>query len=94
MLNDTPNEIANATTSADEPGSGDNNAPAEAPMKDNVSNDLETVVADTAAKDQDERRERFRALQVRAVSRLFANNTPCMVASTLASGARTTFRKY
>lgn len=69
-------------------------APAEIPEEDNVSNDKEIVNADTAVKDQAQRRERFRALQVRAVSRLFPVNTPFMVASILASSARTIFRKY
>ena len=68
--------------------------PAEVPEEANLSNDKEIVNADTAVKDQEERRERFRALQVRAVSRLFPVNTSSMVASTLASSARTIFRKY
>jgi hypothetical protein len=64
-LEDTPNETATAPTTLVEPESEDHSASAE--VLDNGSNGGSTNT-DAAGKDQEDRRQRFKALQARAVS--------------------------
>lgn len=71
---DTQNEPATVTAS-DEPRNEGITTSTEAPEKDNVSNENELSKLVTAEGDQEERRERFRALQIRAVSKTSINES-------------------
>lgn len=88
---DALNETATATPSADDSRTEENTTSTEAPEKDSLSDKNETVNSDTAVKDQEARRERFRALQVRAVSTIFTMKYSCLETSALASSKRSWF---
>ncbi len=62
-LNDTPRDISTAPTSLDDAGGEEC-----ADSAGNTCNDNDSPSTDPAANDHEARRERFRALQVRAVS--------------------------
>lgn len=70
---DAPSEPATRITSAHDAGGGEITPSTVNLEKDILSDKNETVSSDTGVRDQEERRERFRQLQIRAVSRTFMN---------------------
>ena len=77
QFKDAQNEPAATIASAEDPGNAGITASTETPENEPLSNENEPSKSDTAERDQEERRERFRALQVRAVSNAFEIKSYC-----------------
>lgn len=67
---DIQNEPATVIASADEPENEQITTATDTPEKETLSDEKELSKLSTSERDQDERRERFRALQARAVSKI------------------------
>lgn len=87
--NDAQSESATMTTSADDPGREEITTSTGALEKDILPDKDDISHSDIAARDQDERRERFRALRIRAVSRISPMKAFCRETLALASLMKT-----
>ena len=72
---DTQNEPVTIIVSADEPENGQITDATETPEKDTLSDEKDLSKLDIADRDQEKRRERFRALQIRAVSKILTDKS-------------------
>lgn len=82
---DAQNEPATIVASAEDPGNAGITASTETPEEETLSDENEPSKSDNAEKDREERMERFRALQVRAVSKALKIKAYCRKNPTHAS---------